>query len=285
MAEICTNMCWAMRCAQPRFPPTLTWDSRAVAGPVMHANLAASGCAVDNNRCREKPGQQGHMGGIFYMCDEYPFYFTVESSRANGQGVSRCVRRTTNQLQSKQLRAMYAPWQEQGLKTHTVRIGLRNPGHKGVNYCLNQPCVNDGFEIQHGMVKTDTEMESRVVDGRLRGGGGTRTARSRMRVRARSEEDDEAPMFRFFRTGSGAVVASMEPLTEGMNFTRALDDDDDDDYVGRGGGRRDKGDDKASTMLLDQWVVDVHGEQIRYVNDVLLDEVSANVAAESVAID
>ncbi|KAG6004049.1 hypothetical protein E4U21_001445 [Claviceps maximensis] len=281
MPEICTNMCWAMRCAQPRFPQTLTWDRQAVSGPVMHANLKASGCRIADSRCREKPGRQGHMGGIFYLCNEYPFFLTVESSQARGHAVSRCVRRKTNQLQSKQLRAMYEPWMEQGLETHPVRIGLRNPGYKGVNYCLNQPCVNDGFEIQDGMVKTETEAESRVVSGRHGGGGRTRRDEA-----GEGEDEDEGedptPMFRFFKTGSGAVVASMEAWTEGMNFTRALDDDEDGVGVGVGGGG---GGGEKQGMLPDQWMAKVQEERARYVSDVLLEEVSAHVAADMSAID
>ncbi|KAG5913933.1 hypothetical protein E4U42_000781 [Claviceps africana] len=298
MADICTNMCWAMRCAQPRFPQTLTWDSRVAKRSIMRANLEASGCRILDNRCREHPDRQGYIGGIFYVCDEYPFSFTLESSRADGHGVSRCVRRKTHMLKSKRLRAMYAPWQAEGRETHTVRIGLRNPGHKGVNYCLNQPCVNDGFEIQDGMVRTETEAETRLVHGRPGGDGWTTTTTTTMRRRRRRRRSDEvegeeeepaaleAPMFRFFTTPSGAVVASMEPLVAGMNFTRVVDDENDGDGDGDGDeeGRGGQGGGGKRDTVLDQWVVEVHGERVRYVSDVLLDEVSAEVAAAS-AVD
>ncbi|KAG5934989.1 hypothetical protein E4U60_003422 [Claviceps pazoutovae] len=225
MPEICTNMCWAMRCAQPRFPQTLTWDSSALEHDATFANLKASGCSVSGNRCRDKHGLQGHVGGMFVVCDEYPFFFTRESSQAGGHAVSRCVRRTTNKLQGKQLRAMFEPWQQDGLKTHRVQIALQNPGYGGVNYCLNQPCVNDGFEIQDGMAKPGAGTDRRLSGGR----------------------EAPTPAFRFFDMQSGAIVASMEPLVVGMNFTTSV--------------RR--------------------GWRIRRVSDVVLEEVSAKIAAES----
>ncbi|KAG6270895.1 hypothetical protein E4U49_005077 [Claviceps purpurea] len=224
MPEICTNMCWAMRCAQPRFPQTLTWDSSALEQDVTLANLKASGCNVLGNRCRDKHGLQGHVGGMFFVCDEYPFFFTRESSQAGGQSVSRCVRRTTNKLQGKQLRAMFEPWKQDGLKTHKVQIALQNPGHAGVNYCFNQPCVNDGFEIQDGMAKPGVGTDRRL-----------------------GEREAPTPAFRFFKMHSGAIVASMEPLVVGMNFT---------------------------TSVVRAW-------RIRRVNDVVLEEVSAKIAAGS----
>ncbi|KAG5977615.1 hypothetical protein E4U56_007366 [Claviceps arundinis] len=255
MPEICTNMCWAMRCAQPRFPQTLTWDSSAVKHDVMMANLKASGCSVSGNRCRDKHGLQGHVGGVFFVCDEYPFFFTSESSQAGGHAVSRCVRRTTNKLQGKQLRAMFEPWQQNGLKTHKLQIALQNPGHRGVNYCLNQPCVNDGFEIQDGMAKP--------------GAGTDRRARGGLRGR-----EAPTPAFRFFKTQSGAIVASMEPLVVGMNFTTSLDDEDGDDD-GTGGEK------DSSVLQLDFRVDEAHGERIRRVSDVVLEEVSAEITAGS----
>ncbi|QPG94693.1 hypothetical protein C2857_006740 [Epichloe festucae Fl1] len=251
MPEICTNMCWAMRCAEPRFPQTLTWDNRSVGDNVMYPNLKASGCKIADNRCREHRVQHGSMEGVFSICDEYPFYFTLESGLANGHAVSRCVRRNANRAQAKSLRATYTPWRKQGLGTHKLQVGIADPGYKGVNYCLNQPCVNDGFEMQDGMAKIDG------VDG-VDG------------IDDRREPPPPPPPFRFFKTASGNIMASLDALTLGVNFTRALHDDEEED--------EDEGE-PEETIMLDRWAEEVEGARVRFVSDVLLEEVSAEHAA------
>ncbi|KAK2605841.1 hypothetical protein QQS21_003795 [Conoideocrella luteorostrata] len=235
MPEVCTNMCWAMRCASPTFPQHLTWDNGSLAWDIMAQNRAASGCKMADNRCcagHKHSKEVGHIGGKYRTCDEYPFYFTLENGLSNGQAVSRCVRTSSGASQTDLLLDLYEPWVVKGYRTRKFRVGIANPGAKGVMYCLNQPCVNDGFELQGGMVKVD-------------GPGG---------IHGRGED----PSFRFFKTGSGLVMASVEHMAMGAKFTR----------------RADVGDDLESLRGLDHWVEEADGRQTRFVSDVILEEVS-----------
>lgn len=70
-------------------------------------------------------------------------------------------------------------------------INFGNPGSPGVKYCLNEPCNNDGWEIQ------DKQLSKR----------------------------DEV-FFNHYRTSSGMLVASIDPLDIGDEFDRVLGEDE-----------------------------------------------------------
>ncbi|GAO13209.1 hypothetical protein UVI_02025580 [Ustilaginoidea virens] len=243
MPEVCTNMCWAMRCASPTFPQTLTWDDTDMTY-AFDERVTAAGCKIADNKCQERPDEPGYLGGMFVMCSIYPFVTTRESAQSNGHAVSRCVRVSRNVLKESMLRRLYRRWKEQGYRSHRLAVGIANPGAKGVNYCLNEPCINDGFQVQDGMIKVDR------VD------------------KTYGRRSEPPPSFRFFKTAAGVVVASMEKQEMGANFTRTAYDEEDEegDGVLRG---------------LDSWVEEVDGGQVRLVSDVMLEEVTALQAAQA----
>lgn len=190
MPEVCSNMCWAVRCASPVFPQTLTWDNPDKS--TQDKRRASAGCQRSGNKCGSKRTGVGHRGGKYISCDEYPFASTKESTFPNGHQVSRCVPRSENSRQGQALKTAYGRWKKQGLKTHSLKINFGNPGAAGVKYCTNQPCKNDGFQVQDKQLK-------------------------------RRSED---PMFKFYRTSSGMILGSIDAVDTPSNYTRELDDDE-----------------------------------------------------------
>ncbi|PHH90332.1 hypothetical protein CDD83_3968 [Cordyceps sp. RAO-2017] len=192
MPEVCTNMCWAVRCASPVFPQTLSWDDPDET--TQGRRLASAGCQKSGNKCgaKSKDGV-GHRGGRFTSCDEYPFVSTKESTLfSNGHQVSRCVPRSENARRRQALKAVYGRWKKQGLGSHGLAVSFGSPAAEGVNYCTNQPCKNDGFEVQ------DKQIKKRGQD----------------------------PVFKFYAATSGIVLGSLEQIETPSNFTRLLDNDE-----------------------------------------------------------
>ncbi|TDZ19771.1 hypothetical protein Cob_v007115 [Colletotrichum orbiculare MAFF 240422] len=187
MPEVCTNMCWAVRCASPKFPTRLTWDNPN--SQTEKDRRKSAGCG-SNNKCGVRgKGKPGHRGGINNSCDEYPFASTSQSKTSNGHQVSRCVPGSQNSSQGGKLSGLYNGFKKKGYKTRSFSIGFGNPGSRGVKYCGNQQCKNDGFQVQDGKIK----------------------------------KRGEDPDFRFYKTSSGMILGSMEEIAPRSNFTREVD--------------------------------------------------------------
>ncbi|UNI16062.1 hypothetical protein JDV02_002537 [Purpureocillium takamizusanense] len=187
MPEVCTNMCWAVRCGSPTFSQTLNWDSPN--DDTAKKRRLSAGCQK-GNKCNKGRKGPGHRGGKFTSCDEYPFASTSDSKFPNGHQVSRCVPPVENSRQGKALQTVYGRWRKKGLKSHSLQIAFGNPGSRGVKYCGNQKCKNDGFQVQDKSIK----------------------------------KRDEEPLFKFYKTGSGMVLGSLTKIDTPSNFTREVDD-------------------------------------------------------------
>lgn len=109
--------------------------------------------------------------------------------------VSRCVPITQNSRQGQAIGNLQKKWKAAG-KTSFL-IGFGNPGANGVNYCNNQACINDGFEVQNKKL---------------------------------SKRDVEHPVFKYYRTRAGMILGSIDMVEYPSNYTRlnheaeALDD-------------------------------------------------------------
>lgn len=184
--EVCTNMCWATRCASPTFPQQLTFDFPDDAKEKVRRKSA--GCQK-GNKCNKGKSGIGHRGDGYESCDEYPFASTKEADR--GKQVSRCVPGRENSYQGGKIQGLQRKWKKEG-KTSFL-IGFGNPGAKGVKYCNNQACKNDGWEVQ---------------DGKL-------------------SKRDEQPLFKYYRTRAGLTLASLESVEVPSNFTREVHEEED----------------------------------------------------------
>lgn len=189
MPEVCTNMCWAVRCASPRFPQTLNWDNPSK--DTASKRRKSAGCQK-GNKCNKGKKGPGHRGGVYTSCDEYPFASTSNSVFPNGHQVSRCVPPAENSRQGNALKVAYGRFRRQGFTSHSLKIAFGNPGSRGVKYCTNQRCKNDGFEVQDGMIKK------------------------------RAEE----PLFKFYKTSSGMVLGSLTTIDTPSNFTREVGEEE-----------------------------------------------------------
>ncbi|KAG5986148.1 hypothetical protein E4U43_005642 [Claviceps pusilla] len=187
MPEVCTNMCWAVRCASPKFPQTLNWDNPSE--DTKNKRRKSAGCQK-GNKCNKGKKGPGHRGGKYTSCDEYPFATTSNSKFPNGHQVSRCVPPVENSRQGKALQTVYGRFKKKGFKSHSLQIAFGNPGARGVKYCNNQSCKNDGFQVQDGKIK-------------------------------KREED---PVFKFYRTSSGMILGSLTKIDTPSNFTREVDE-------------------------------------------------------------
>lgn len=74
---------------------------------------------------------------------------------------------------------------------------MASPDYKKVNYRMNQPCVNDGFQVQGNRVKLD-------------------------RNPGFDAEIGEPPDFRFYKLGLGVLIVSLQELVIGGNFTAVV---------------------------------------------------------------
>ncbi|TKA21884.1 hypothetical protein B0A50_08620 [Salinomyces thailandicus] len=186
MPEVCTNMCWAVRCANPTFPQTLNWDDPD--DDTRKERRKSAGCQK-GNKCNKGKSGVGNRGAGYRDCDEYPFASTSDSTYPNGHQVSRCVPRGQNGAQGNALKQAYGRFRDEGYTSHSLKINFGNPGSSGVNYCLNEACRNDGYEVQ------DKQLKRR----------------------------DEDPSFRFYTTMSGIVLGSIDEDTLASNYTRMVD--------------------------------------------------------------
>ncbi|KAK3186180.1 hypothetical protein K4F52_004944 [Lecanicillium sp. MT-2017a] len=181
--EICSNMCYAVRCAKPRFAQTLTFDFPDK--ETTQKRINAAGCGSCNKCTENGRGMVGHRGAPNDTCFAYPFASTKEAE--GGHQVSRCVPASEKKSADDEIADLEKKWKEEG-KT-TFRINFGNPG--GVKYCSNDPCDNDGFEVQDGEVG-----------------------------------DDDKPMFKYYKARSGMVVGSMDMVEKATEFTRRVADDE-----------------------------------------------------------
>ncbi|KAG6007365.1 hypothetical protein E4U21_006069 [Claviceps maximensis] len=198
--EICTNMCWAVRCADPSFSQFLTFDfpNRTTLG---HRRRAACGsgrggmCSADDGNGRggrRRRQQEGYRGPPYTSCNEYPFASTSDAADAQ-HVVTRCVPASEQKYQQARVSALQRRWKDEGKTSFLINFG--NPG--GVRYCNNDACTNDGFEVQqHG------------------GGGGGREEAKRVAAKG--------PLFRYYRTSAGTVLATMGHMDLRSNFTREM---------------------------------------------------------------
>lgn len=181
--EICANMCYAVRCANPKFSQTLTFDFPDK--NTTEARHKSAGCGSRNKCTKHGDGEPGHRGEPNTACFEYPFANTEEAS--DGHQVSRCVPAEEKMSADDTISDLEKRWNERG-KTE-FRINFGNPG--AARYCGNDPCDNDGFEVQDGEVG-----------------------------------DEEKPNFKYYKTKSGIVIGSMDTVELQTTFTRIVDIDE-----------------------------------------------------------
>ncbi|KAF4589186.1 deoxyribonuclease nucA/nucB domain-containing protein [Ophiocordyceps camponoti-floridani] len=191
MPDVCTNMCWAIRCANPTFSQQLTLDfPSAVERSKRLKSSRCSGCA------RQPPIDKGSsIANSSVACNAYPFPDTFESAASNGTQVTRCVPRDQQTKQELEIAMLAARFNGSGQRAISLSFG--NPGAPGVKYCVSEPCENDGLEFQekHKVEQKKAKMaQKRAV---------------------------EAP-FRIFEAKSGMTIASMGDVAAGHNFIRRV---------------------------------------------------------------
>ncbi|KAK4069854.1 uncharacterized protein Triagg1_6649 [Trichoderma aggressivum f. europaeum] len=185
MPEICTNMCWAVRCAQPSFPQTFSLGLNPYGYGSSNKTHISASCRANDLCGTQGFNKTGHRGVPNCACNAYPLSVTFEDAAfpplPQHHRVSRCVPEEEQCIQRSQLELFAKRLRQrsdrQGMRQLSINFG--NPG--GIKYCNNDPCVNDGFEVQ---------------DGRVR----------------RKSRRSEAPMFTYYKTKSGIIVASLEDM-------------------------------------------------------------------------
>ncbi|KAH6611041.1 deoxyribonuclease nuca nucb domain-containing [Trichoderma cornu-damae] len=194
MPEICTNMCWAIRCANPTFPQSFALDPSGYGTSPQNKSTISSDCRI-NSLCGNLHGlnKTGHRDHPYDACNAYPFSVTVAGAAFppahQAHRVSRCVPEEEQCKQRIQLELLSKRLQQQSAGQQGVRqlsINFGNPG--GIKFCNNDPCVNDGFQVQDGAL-------------------GRRS---------------EPPMFKYYRTRSGIILASLEEIEMPSIFTRRV---------------------------------------------------------------
>ncbi|EHK16902.1 uncharacterized protein TRIVIDRAFT_56831 [Trichoderma virens Gv29-8] len=193
--EICTNMCWAVRCAQPSFPQTFTIDPSPYGYGSSNKTSISASCPVNDMCGTQGLNQTGHRGLPYCACNAYPLSVTSEDAAfpplPQPHRVSRCVPEAEQCIQRSQLELFAKRLQQQsgqqGIRQLSINFG--NPG--GIKYCNNDPCVNDGFEVQDGRVW-------------------------------KKWRRFEAPMFTYYKTKSGIIVASLEDMEVPSRITRRV---------------------------------------------------------------
>lgn len=199
MPEICTNMCWAVRCAHPSFSQTFTLDPSGYGPGSQNESIAISASCRINNLCGNLHGlnKTGHRDHPYSACNVYPFSISTEGSPLppitipSAFQVSRCVpeaeqceQRTQLELLAQRLQRQQQHGGQQGLRQLSINFG--NPG--GIKYCNNDPCVNDGFEVQNSSVSRRSE----------------------------------APVFNYYKTKSGITIASLDDIDMPSFITRRV---------------------------------------------------------------
>lgn len=194
MPEICTNMCWAVRCAQPSFPQTFALNLSSLQTDHHHRTTISASCRI-NSLCGNLHGlnKTGHRNHPYSACNIYPFSITAggaaPSHAPQTYQVTRCVPEEEQCKQRVQLELLSKRLQKQSEKQQGIRqlsINFGNPG--GIKYCNNDPCLNDGFEVQGGV------------------------------VRRRSDP----PIFNYYKTRSGIIIASLDEIETPSVFTRRV---------------------------------------------------------------
>lgn len=84
---------------------------------------------------------------------------------------------------------MYERFRKAGSKNRQFLIGFSNPGAAGVNYCNNEDCKNDSFQVQDGTIS----------------------------------KRKENLLFKFYKTGSGIILGSLTTIETPSNFTCLVD--------------------------------------------------------------
>ncbi|PTB64412.1 hypothetical protein BBK36DRAFT_1124330 [Trichoderma citrinoviride] len=203
MPEICKNMCWAVRCAKPSFSQTFTFTFAPSSYGQSSNKTSISGSCLTNDLCGNAGlNKTGHRGNCFSACNTYPLSVSFDDAplppaAPEPHHVSRCVPEAEQCKQRSQL-DLFAKRLQQPQRNGTQQQGVRqllinfgNPG--GIKYCNNDPCINDGFEVQDGAV-------------------GRRWRRP----------EAASPMFTYYNTKSGIVVASLENVEMPSRFTRRV---------------------------------------------------------------
>ncbi|KAJ6779448.1 hypothetical protein PWT90_05427 [Aphanocladium album] len=170
--QICTNMCWAIRCGEPSFNSTLTFDWPSA--ETKDVRRSRGGCGVGHNPCGVSRTGPGHRKAPFDSCHEYPPASTKEAD--DGPQVSRCVSTAEKVAHAVMMGQLQDKWKREN-KT-TFSIAFANLDAEGVRYCDNDSCGNDGFEVQDQTV----------------------TSRKTM------------PLFKLYLTRARMIIASMEEL-------------------------------------------------------------------------
>lgn len=226
--EICSNICWATRCGSPTFSLTLTYDQPSAS--VERSRRRTAGCG-SNNRCGKNGKGVGRRTPVskYGSCDEYPF----ASTRSNGKQVSRCVPKSQNNSQGGTISAALQRIKKTKRAPFNIRVGLGNPGSAGVKWCTNQKCKNDGYQVQEGKLK----------------------------------KREEEPTFKFFKTESGMVLATLDDIEPMSNFTHEVDETE---LQMR----------PMSLDPLDTWTEKVEAgdhdvETMQFVNDIVLGEMTS----------
>ncbi|POR36394.1 Uncharacterized protein TPAR_03396 [Tolypocladium paradoxum] len=144
LPEICSNMCWAVRCASPVFPETLTWDNPDKS--TQDKRRASSGCQRSGNKCGTK--KQAWATVAVYTSPvtstrlprqtRARFQMAIKSLAA----FSRCVPRPENSRQGQALKTVYSRWKKQGLTSHSLKIHLWQPRDLG-RQVLRQPALQE----------------------------------------------------------------------------------------------------------------------------------------------
>ncbi|KAH8128583.1 hypothetical protein FP744_10008534 [Trichoderma asperellum] len=203
MPEICTNMCWAVRCAQPSFSQVLTLEPSSYGPGAQNESTAISASCRINNLCGNLHGlnKTGHRDHPYSACNAYPFSISTEGSPLppaaipSTSQVSRCVpeeeqceQRTQLELLAQRLQKQQQQQQDGGQQQgpRQLSINFGNPG--GIKYCNNDPCVNDGFEVQNSSIRRGSE----------------------------------APLFKYYKTRSGIIIASLDDIDMPSAITRRV---------------------------------------------------------------
>ncbi|KAL7936036.1 hypothetical protein V8C35DRAFT_247574 [Trichoderma chlorosporum] len=195
MPEICINMCWAVRCAKPSFPQTFTLGLNPYGYGSSNKTSISSNCRTNDLCGAQGFNKTGHRGLSYCACNAYPLSVTFEDAAfpplPQPHSVSRCVPEEEQCKQRSELELFAKRLQhqsdQQGIRQLSINFG--NPG--GIKYCNNDPCTNDGFEVQDGGVW-------------------------------RKWRRADAPLFTYYKTRSGIIVASLEDMDMPSRFTRSV---------------------------------------------------------------
>ncbi|KAG5929222.1 hypothetical protein E4U53_002492 [Claviceps sorghi] len=216
--EICKNMCWAVRCANPSFSQLLTFDFPD--RTTLHRRQEAACGSARADRCSGSGSGSGSGTSPPTSCNMYPFASTRDAGDGR-QVVTRCVPASEQRYQQMRVSALQKRWKKAGKTSFLINFG--NPGE--VRYCNNDPCTNDGFEVQQYA-------------------GGEQSKRAAV----------DAPLFRYYRTRSGMVLATLDVIDVQANLKREM------------------GPRESLDATFDSWTEHVDGADVRMVLDTVVQE-------------